>query len=51
MDLEKADDNVARELVMATQRWMGVPEAEVRLVEEMYKGTKGRIPLMSIIVM
>ena len=28
---------------MVTLRWMGVPEAEVRLEEGMYKGTKGRV--------
>ena len=30
VDLEKAFDTVPREMVMATLRWMGVPEAEVR---------------------
>ena len=29
-------DRVPREMVMATQRWMGVPEAEVRMVEGTY---------------
>ena len=29
-------------MVMATLRWMGVPEAEVTLVEGMCKGTKER---------
>ena len=33
VDLEKAFDTVPREMVMATLRWMGVPEAEVRMVE------------------
>ena len=34
IDLEKAfNDTVPREMVMATLRWMGVPEAEVRMVE------------------
>ena len=42
-DLEKADGTVPREMVMATLRWMGVLEAEVRLVEGMYKGMKGRV--------
>ena len=41
--VEKAVDTVPREMVMATPRWMGVPEAEVRLVERMYKGTKGGV--------
>ena len=43
VDLEKANDIVLREMVMATLRWMGMPEAEVRLVEEMYKRMKGRV--------
>ena len=33
VDLEKAFDTVPREMVMATLRWMGIPEAEVRMVE------------------
>ena len=28
VDLEKAFDTVSREMVMATLRWLGVPEAE-----------------------
>ena len=36
VDLEKAYETVPREIVMATLRWMGVPEAEVRLVDGMY---------------
>ena len=36
VDLEKAYDTVPRETVIATLRWMGVPEAEVRLVAGMY---------------
>ena len=43
VDLEEAYNTVPREMVMATLRWMGVPEAEVRLVEGMYKGSKGRV--------
>ena len=43
VDLEKAHDTVPREMVMATLRWRGVPEAEVRLVEGMCKGRKGRV--------
>ena len=39
VDLEKAFDTVPREMVMATLRWMGVPEAEVRTVEGMYENT------------
>ena len=38
VDLEKAFDTVPIEIVMATLRWMGVPEAEVRTIE----GTCGR---------
>ena len=43
VDLEKVYDIVLREMVMATLRWMGVPEAEVSLVEGMSKGTKGTV--------
>ena len=43
VDLEKASDTASREMVMTTLRWLGVPEAEVRLVEGIYKGTKGRV--------
>ena len=34
---------VPREMVMATVRWMGMPEAEARMVEAMYERTKGRV--------
>ena len=40
VDLEKAFDTVPREMVMATLRWMGVPDAEVRMVEGMYDSEK-----------
>ena len=43
VDLEKAFDTVPRETVMATLRWMGVPEAEVRMVESMYEMTTARV--------
>ena len=43
LDLEKAYETVVREMVMVTLRLMGVLEAEVRLVEGLYKGTKGRV--------
>ena len=43
VDLEKAYDTVPRDMVMATARWMGVPEAEARMVEAMYERTKGRV--------
>ena len=37
--LEKAYDIVPRERAMATLRWMGVPEEEVRMVEGTYEET------------
>ena len=43
VDLEKAFDPVPREKVMATLRWMGVPEAEVRMTESMYEMTTVRV--------
>ena len=43
VDLEKSFHTVPREMVMATLRWMGVPEAEVRMVEGMYKKTTARV--------
>ena len=39
IDLEKAFDTVPSEMVMATIRWMGVPDAEVRIVEGTYGKT------------
>ena len=33
VDLEKSYDTVPREMIMVTLRWMGVLEAEVRLME------------------
>ena len=42
VDLEKAYDTVPREMVMATVRWVGVPEAEARMMEAMYEITKVR---------
>ena len=41
VDLEKPFDTVPREMVML--RWMGVPEAEVRMVEGMYEKTTARV--------
>ena len=41
VNLEKAYDK--GEMVMATVRWMGVSEAEARMVEAMYERTKGRV--------
>ena len=43
VDLEKAIDTVPREVVMATLRWMGVPEAEVRMVKGTYEKTTSRV--------
>ena len=43
IDLEKANNIVLREMAMATLRWMGVPEAEVMMVEGTYEETKGRV--------
>ena len=43
VDLEKAFDTVPREMVMATLRSMGVPEAEVRMVESTYEMTTARV--------
>ena len=43
VDLEKAFDTVPREMVMATLRWMGIPEAEVRMVEGTYEKTTERV--------
>ena len=43
VDIEKAFDSLPREMVMATLRWMGVPEAEVRLVEGTYEKITGRV--------
>ena len=42
VDLEQAFDTVPREMVMPTLRWMGVPEAVVRMVEGTYVKTKNK---------
>ena len=42
-DLEKAFDTVPREMVIATLRWMGVPEAELRMVEGTFEKTTARV--------
>ena len=47
VDLENAYGTVPREMVMATVRWMGVPEAEARMVEVMYERTKGTVVVES----
>ena len=43
VDLKNAFDTVPREMVMAMLRWMGVPDAEVRMVEGMYEKTTTRV--------
>ena len=43
VDLEKAFDTVPGEMVMAALRWMGVPEAEVRMAEGTYEKTTARV--------
>ena len=43
VDLETAVDTVSREMVMATLRWMCVPEAEVRMIEGTYEKTTSRM--------
>ena len=43
VDLEKAFDTVPREMAMATLRRMGVPEAEVRMIEGTYEKTTARV--------
>ena len=43
IDLEKTYDTVPRDMATAKLRWMGVPEAEVRMVEGTYEETKGRV--------
>ena len=41
--VEKAFDTVPREMVMSTLRSIGVPEAEVRMVEGTYEKTTARV--------
>ena len=43
VDLEKSFDQVPSEMVMATLRWMGVTEAELRMVEGVYEKTTARV--------
>ena len=43
VDLEKAFDTAPREMMMATLWWMGVPEAEVRMVEGTCQKTTARV--------
>ena len=43
VDMDETFDTVPREMMMATLRWMGVPEAEVRMVDGMYEKTTARM--------
>ena len=43
IDLEKACATIPREMTMGTLGWMGIPEAEVRMVEGTYEDTKSRV--------
>ena len=43
VELENAFDTLPRDMVMATLRWMGVPEAEVRMFESIYEQTTARV--------
>ena len=49
VDLAKAFDTVPREMVMATLRWMGVPEAKVRMVEGAYEKTTARVVVEEVL--
>ena len=40
---EKAYDTITGYMVTATVRWMGVPEAEARMVKAMHEIIKGRV--------
>ena len=46
VNLKKAFATVPIEMVMATLRWMGVPEAEVRMVEGAYEKTTARVVMV-----
>ena len=43
VDPENVFDTVPRKMVMATLQWIGVPEAEVRMVEGTYEKTTSRV--------
>ena len=43
VDIKKAFDTVERVKVTTTLIWMGVEEAEARIMEAMYDRTKGRV--------
>ena len=43
VDLEKAFVTVPIKMAMATLRWMGAPEYEVKIVEPMYETIKARV--------
>ena len=40
LGLEKVYDTIPRDITMATLRWIGVTEAEVRMVEGTYEDTQ-----------
>ena len=40
---KKTFDTVPRQMAMATLRWMGAPESEVKMVEAIYENTTGRV--------
>ena len=48
VDLEKAIDTLPREMVMATLRWMGVPEAEMMMGEGLYEKTTARVVVVVV---
>ena len=41
--LARAFDTMPREMVMATLRWIGVPEAGLRMVEGTFEKTTSRV--------
>ena len=43
VDLEKAYDNVPRDLIWWAMRKRSVPEAYVKVIQDMYRGTKTRV--------
>ena len=43
IDLEKAYATIPREMTMGTLGWVGVPEAEVGMVERTYEDMKTRV--------
>ena len=43
IDLENAYATIPREMTIGTLGWIGIPEAEVRMVERTYEDTKSRV--------